>query len=210
MAVLKKDTKKVINENKYTNFHIIIEAVKPNKSVNVDTDKLVKYFNKLGDYWLILHNKDIDKEKEGVLERPHFHINISLKNRDRKSTLLNKISTALSIDKNTITIANIFDLTLMVRYLIHQDDDDKTPYDPFLVKTNNKPFYEMCILRNNVIVDVNYLVHAVVLSKGNKFTIMKSIGLENYNRYRPVLFDLLDEFYKGNLSSAEMFKSNCL
>lgn len=206
----KKDIKKVVNENKYTNFHIIIEAVKTDNSVNVDVEKLVNYFSKLGDYWLILHNKDLDKEKEGVLERPHFHITISLKNRDRKSTFLNKISTALSIDKTTITMKNVYDLTMMIRYLIHQDDDDKTAYDPFLVKTNNKPFYEMCILRNNVIIDINYLAHAVCLSKGNKYTIMKSIGLENYIRYRPALFDLLDEYYKGNLSSSEMFKSNCL
>lgn len=206
----KKDTKKVVNENKYTNFHIIIEALKSNKNVNVDIDKLIKYFSKLGDYWLILHNKDLDKEKEGVLERPHFHITISLKNRDRKSTFLNKISNALSIEKETITITNIYDLTAMIRYLIHQDDDDKTAYDPFLVKTNNKPFYEMCILRNNVIIDINYLAHAVCLSKGNKYTIMKSIGIENYIRYRPALLDLLNEYYQGNLSSSEMFRSDSL
>jgi len=153
----------------------------------------------LGKYSAILHDKDIilEGEDKGKIKRAHYHIVLNTYDKIRKSTLINKLSNMLKIDKETITIDPLNDKNALLRYLLHLDNPEKHLYPPFEIFTNEPQAVELAMnyMPNEITPEsIMAITHSV---KGNKFLLMKQIGIDNYCRYERAIKVIIDEYYSN-------------
>lgn len=196
----KQYTKKPI-DNAVRNLSIIIEGFDTKNNKVVDFEILTDYIGSLGKYYSIIHNKDYDEK--GELKRIHYHIVLNAYDKVRKTTLINKISKALEISPETITIEPIIDLNASIRYLLHLDEgEDKHLYLPFEIKTNDKYGLNLSINYMPNTLTPDSLLAIVYTAKANKFQILKAIGMEQYIKYEKVIRVCIDEFfYQSSINS---------
>lgn len=176
---------------------IIIEAHSKKTDYTLTIKELERVLNMLGSYSAILHDKDIilEGEDKGKVKRPHYHVVLNAYDKIRKTTLINKLSNLLKIDRDTITIDALNDKNALLRYLLHLDNPEKHLYAPFEIFTNEPQAVELALnyMPNTITPDSIFaIVHSV---KGNKFLLMKQIGIDNYCRYERAIKVIIDEYY---------------
>lgn len=79
-------------------------------------------------YAFIIHDKDINDDKS--IKKEHIHLLITLPNAKTRTAL----SKMINIDENYIQ--PVTDKSTMIRYLIHLDNPEKTPYNREKIFTN--------------------------------------------------------------------------
>lgn len=82
------------------------------------------------DYYLMLHNYDVDEF--GELIKPHYHCIIRFENTKSPSVLASELGVKIE------RIEFVRNLTGMVRYLVHADNPKKYQYDRRNIQTNCK------------------------------------------------------------------------
>ena len=103
----------------------------------------------------------------------------------------------LKIDKETITIDSLTDKNALLRYLLHLDNPEKHLYLPFEIFTNEPQAVELAMnyMPNQVTPEsILAILHSV---KGNKFLLMKQIGIDNYCRYERAIKVIIEEYYNS-------------
>ncbi|MEM0173552.1 MAG: Rep family protein [Sulfolobaceae archaeon] len=191
------ETEKKENNNAVRGHSIIIEARSKKTEYWLTIKDLEKVLPLLGKYSAILHDKDIilEGEEKGKLKRPHYHIVLNAYDKIRKSTLLNKLSHMLKIDKETITIDRLNDKNALLRYLLHLDNPEKHLYPPFEIFTNEPEAVQLAMDYMPNTITPESIMAIVYSVKGNKFLLMKQIGIDNYCRYERAIKVIIDEYY---------------
>lgn len=149
-----------------------------------------------GDYFYIVHDKDVDDD--GTLKTKHLHFVIECKNRKLLSTWLNVIADTLGLPSTTgIMIQKTTAFVGSVQYLTHQNYPEKQAYLPEKIKTNVKPEQLETILNmSRSGIDIDYLIY-VVQTSIDIVDVMKQLGLNYYHIYRATINDLW-KHYKGS------------
>lgn len=185
--------KKKTSDNAVRNLSVILEGYDTTKAKDVLLVDVLAFLQKMGKYYAITHNKDYTPE--GELKRVHHHIVLIVHDKIRKSTLINKISKALDISPQVITIEPIIDLNSSIRYLLHLDNPEKQLYPPFEIETNDRYGLELSLayMPNSLTPDT--MLAIVYTAKANKFQILKAIGMDNYVKYEKVIRVCVEEYY---------------
>lgn len=159
-----------LTDNEVSKFHIFCNSI-------------------LGDYYFIVHDKDVNDD--GTLKTKHLHFVIESSNRKHLSTWLNMITDALGLENsNGIEIQKTTAFVGSVQYLTHQNYKDKTPYDMALVKTNvGDEQLETILNMSRSGLDIDYLLY-VVESSPTLIDVMKQLGLNYYHIYRATINDI--------------------
>lgn len=191
----KKTKQNVIDQqdNAIKKFSIIMEYSN-HDGVVFDYNIVLDYLNDLGECSAILH--DIDIEIDGTQKHKHIHIVINLNTKMRKNTLLNKL-VMLGFPSDIFTIERINNYTKMLRYLVHKDDKNKTQYSPMEVITNCENVFTTALNFESDELTAEKLLHLVLINKGNKYLIMRDLGLNLYIKYRNVISDILTLYFNG-------------
>ena len=191
-----KKTKKIdlaSNDNAIKKFSIVMEYASKD-GVVYDYHSVLDYLNDLGECSAILHDRD--KEDNGTPKRKHIHIVINLNTKIRKNTLLNKL-VMLGFPSDIFGIERVTNYTKMLRYLVHKDDKDKTQYTPMEVITNCENVFTTALNFESDDITAEKLLHLVLINKGNKYLIMRDLGLNLYIKYRNVISDILGLYFNG-------------
>lgn len=144
-------------------------------------------------FWATLHDSDLDEN--GELERPHWHIALDLRTRHTKQGIINILARCLSVAKERVSVRECRSLTRSIRYLMHMDNPEKTPYLPSDVITNDKSGLIQAMSCSSDDLNFTDLITAIKASK-SPVELINRIGLRNYQRYRSTILDLLS-YFKG-------------
>lgn len=196
MSKKTKKTKETIidqNDNAIKKFSIIMEYSN-HDGVVFDYNIVLDYLNDLGEVSAILHDRDL--ELDGTSKHKHIHIVINLNTKIRKNTLLNKL-VMLGFPSDIFTIERINNYTKMLRYLVHKDNKEKTQYSPMEVITNCENVFTTALNFESDELTAEKLLHLVLINKGNKYLIMRDLGLNLYIKYRNLLSDILQLYFNG-------------
>lgn len=188
------------NDNARKKWHIVIEY-ENKKGIPFDIDNIIDYLKESGQLSFILHHLDVDIN--GVRDRKHYHCVCNFHTKIRFNTLLNKL-VKLGYPSEIFGIQPITNYTSMLRYLVHLDDPQKTQYTPMEVSTNCENVFLTALKFNSDNVNANKLLHVVLISKGNRFLIMRDLGLENYIKYRNPINDLINLYFNGYFNDDEV------
>lgn len=131
-------------------------------------------------YWAVLHDNDYNAD--GVLERPHFHIVIETENKKTLTGFVRDLSEIFLIDPNRVSVRETRNIISSIRYLMHMDDADKSPYLPFDIITNAQGVLIEAISRPYDELSAEDLIK-VVEESPDKLSIIKRLGLNNFQRY---------------------------
>lgn len=147
-------------------------------------------------YAWILHN--LDKNEDGSLKKPHFHI-VGIYNGDRAkrlSTYLNLLSKMLEIDKNCISILPSINLSKDIRYLTHEDNPDKYPYNSDDVTSSSYSWYSENFNGLGVESELSFgeLIAVMKSCSGKYLDIVSVLGLSQANKYNWVIKNLLTAY----------------
>jgi hypothetical protein len=160
-------------------------------------DKITAFSNTLKcRYFIIYHNRDMHEDLTQKIPHVHFVLKRT-EGRHLESGILRQMSDFCGFDKAMITISHCINYIGAIRYLIHEDDLEKYQYSPNEVLTNDKPTAELAF-SGQTIVTLDLLLDLAAQSK-SKIFFMKRIGLENYQAYRAIIKDILDD-YEGKES----------
>lgn len=181
------------NDNAVKKFSIIMEHSSPDGIV-FDYHIVLDYLNDLGEVSAILHDRDL--ESDGSPKHKHIHIVINLNTKMRKNTLLNKL-VMLGFPSNIFTIERATNYTMMLRYLVHKDNKEKPQYTPMEVITNCENVFTTALNYESDDITAEKLLHLVLINKGNKYLIMRDLGLNLYIKYRNVISDILHLYFNG-------------
>lgn len=196
MSKKNKKTKETIienNDNAVKKFSIIMEHSSIDGIV-FDYHIVLDYLNDLGEVSAILHDRDL--QSDGSQKHKHIHIVINLNTKIRKNTLLNKL-VMLGFPSNIFTIERVTNYTMMLRYLVHKDNKEKTQYTPMEVITNCENVFTTALNFESDDITAEKLLHIVLITKGNKYLIMRDLGLNLYIKYRNVISDILHLYFNG-------------
>lgn len=92
-------------------------------------DEVITKIQEYAPEWAyILHDRDVDENDE--LKKPHYHVCIRFPTARTRKTVANVIG----IEPNYIERWDSF--RKACRYLMHADDEDKTPYGMYYVESN--------------------------------------------------------------------------
>lgn len=143
------------------------------------------------DFYYIIHDKDT--LENGELKRPHLHLILDFQKHRSIESVITTLSSALNISSNRIGVIAIMDMASMVRYLTHEDNEDKYKYDPKEVHTNNQILYERFVSGTKL--DFNYLLQCLQKLDYRYLDLMKYhyITLEEFRRYRVVILDICND-----------------
>ena len=186
----------VYSDNAVKKFSIVMEYSN-HDGVVFDYNIVLDYLNDLGECSAILHDRDV--ELDGSQKRYHIHIVINLNTKIRKNTLLNKL-VMLGFPSDIFGIERVTNYTKMLRYLVHKDDKDKTQYTPMEVITNCENVFTTALNFESDDTTAEKLLHLVLINKGNKYLIMRDLGLNLYIKYRNVISDILGLYFNGHFN----------
>lgn len=148
-------------------------------------------------YATSVHDKDVDSE--GVDETPHIHAYIETDSRHTLSSVLNSLVKQLDVNAESISIAKCHDRIRSVRYLIHKDSPSKYQYDVSVVECS-KPFaplcYEYLSLDDCSHLSVQDLLMLCQSSNYDEINIMSRMGMQNYQKYRWCVKDVLNAHFE--------------
>lgn len=102
-----------------------------------------------GEYWFILHDKDIDKE--GQLKKPHFHCYIRLSCTNAKRSIEKAFK---GISSRIVSVSNQL---ACIKYLTHKLNPTKHQYDDLEVQTNAPLEYQRMLTNVNKKTDISIM-----------------------------------------------------
>lgn len=122
---------------KYNSFGLVIDPQKESANPYYELAQLQETLLGCKDFFVatIIHDKD--KDKNNYPKITHLHAYIEPKTKMTKKQCLETFSALLSIDPLRISVDPTNNGYLLVQYLTHKNDQDKTQYSIDLVKTNN-------------------------------------------------------------------------
>lgn len=164
------------------------------------TDKEIELFNYfvsslLGDYFYIVHDKDIDEN--GSLKHKHIHFVLRLNGRYRLSTILNKLCDCLGFtNSNGIEVSKTVNFVGSIQYLTHKNDKDKYSYSSDLICTNiNRNELETLLSMSAKGIDTDYLI-TLVQTSNSILDVISTLGLNYYTPYRATIRDIWEATHK--------------
>lgn len=152
----------------------------------------------MGDYYYIIHDKDVDENGEPLPRHLHFVFKLGNTTRKRLSTWLNLIADTLGLDTcNGIEIKPTTSFVGSVQYLTHQNHPNKHQYSKDLIQTNvNRDTLDTILHMARNGLDIDYLIYVIEHSL-TIIDVMRTLGLHYYHVYRPTINDIW-KHYKGN------------
>lgn len=153
----------------------------------------------------IVHDKD--KHEDNTDKGLHLHLKFILNNNKgpRLSTTLNELSKLLSIDKTAFTIEKMESVAGSLQYLIHKNDPEKHQYDVSEIVSNlSESELNTYLYAETEDITTDTLIDICTLNWRSKITILKTIGLRYYSRYRGVIADICNE-----VEMSQYDKKNC-
>lgn len=145
------------------------------------------------DYWAIIHDQDADEN--GEVKRPHTHIVIEARSRHTCLGVIRAIAETFAVSQERVSVRETRNQIGSIRYLMHMDDYEKTPYPPFDVVTSSPDMLNYSIMTTEQDLTWEALKKAMNTSK-NLPQVIEKIGLKNYARYRMVIADFFKEMKK--------------
>lgn len=202
-----EEKKKTIPQSK--EWSLIIETWnKEKQETDIKLEQVIEKIKHETHYYFgITHDKDTNEY--GELKRSHLHLVLKLKAKITLNGLLRKLEKLLGIDKNRISAQITKSQDLVIRYLMHMDNKDKTPYPPFAVITNRQDILKAAIKGEQEREDLTAenLILTIERYGGNKLKIMGEIGLKNYTRFRGTIADIIEELELNNIENKRLEKA---
>lgn len=140
-------------------------------------------------YYYIFHDDEVDNL--------HYHYVIRLNKAVRCSTMLNSLddffaSHIKGFDRNQISVDRLTDLNAYLRYFIHLDYEDKKPYFPYQICSDETlQMIEGYINSDNCELTAERLI-SYVINSSTIDDLMISMGLKAYHKYRYEISQLWD------------------
>lgn len=190
------------NEARLRRFSCVIEA-KPNEGVKAHEimtfGELETCCKELAQqlpsyYWAVLHDQDVTEE--GEMKRPHIHLVLETSTRHTFLGVLRSVCSAFLVDETRVSVRECRQQPMMIRYLMHMDDPDKTPYNPFDVVTDDPSTLNQAITSPSQELTLDDLVKAIEKTD-NPLDLARRIGLKNFKQYQRVIQELVP-YVKSN------------
>lgn len=143
--------------------------------------------NLTGSYWAVLH--DNDTLEDGSPKRPHIHLVLECSTRHTFLGAMRSICSAFLVQQERVSVRECKQLPMMIRYLMHMDDPEKSPYVPFDVVTNDPAQLNSAILSPAQELDIETLVTHIKKSD-NPLELARRIGLKNFKLYQRVIQEI--------------------
>lgn len=119
-----------------TTWFIVINAPHGETIYDIDKKLLEYLLIDVDKYYHIIHDKDV--LDNGELKTPHIHLLVELLTRQRKSTIINRLSKYSNIPSNCVSVDECRNISKSAQYLIHMNDKDKYQYEKSLIETNDE------------------------------------------------------------------------
>jgi hypothetical protein len=155
-----------------------------------DCSKLSLMFS--ASFWFILHDKDFNDK--GELERRHYHLVLEFPTRHTKEAVIKLLTDYFALKPNRISADKATSLESVIRYLIHEDElsDYKAHYSPSDIFTNDPSTCALALASSLEHLTADYLLDVVDKSHSSVSAIVRTIGADNYVKYRWLIFDLIN------------------
>lgn len=176
-------------------FEIVLQKEDTLNHKTIEADTLKEYLIKSDNirFWaFMLHDKD--KDVNGVIKTPHYHIVLKFYSPYGKNTIINAFAKDLMINKNIVGVQIVRSLVSITRYLSHSDSPEKVRYNELHVcSSNNEEYLEIYNGTDIFTLDMQSLLN--VLEKCDTLAqVYCAIGLKNSVRYRGVINDLWRDY----------------
>lgn len=164
-----------------------------NENGTLNIEKLEKYINIYCSYYfIILHDKDTNEH--GEIKKPHYHIVMKTRKRITLGGLLRDLSELLNINKTSISARETINEIASIRYLLHLDYDEKHQYAPFEILTKRHDILKNALDGKEITQELTaQLLIEIIKENKNKLKIMEKIGLNNYQKYRGTILDIINQ-----------------
>lgn len=142
------------------------------------------------DYWWIIHDKDYNQN--GEIEHLHYHLVLRFPTRHTKTAVIKLLADHFAIKENRVSVEKCSSLECSLRYLVHEDEEDtsKYRYNPKEVHTCDFETFKLALENSLDKLSAEFLIS--VVGKSHKVCdIVRSIGAENYVKYRWLIHDLI-------------------
>jgi hypothetical protein len=172
-------------------WHLVI--MKETENGTIDIKELEKAINIYCSYYfIILHEKDTNEH--GEVKKPHFHIVMKTRKRITLGGLLRDLSELLKIDKTVISARETINEIASIRYLLHLDYQDKHQYAPYEILTKRHDILKTALDGKEIAQELTaQLLIEIIKENKNKLKIMEKIGLNNYQKYRGAIIDIINQ-----------------
>lgn len=182
-------------ERQVRKFACVIEN-EPNKDaggVTIAVESLEEHLKELKtlmpcNYWAIVH--DQDKDDDGNFKRSHTHVVLETRTRHTCLGVVRLLAESFGVASDRVSVRETKNQNQAIRYLMHLDDFEKTPYPPFDVITDCPDNLNYAIQSTEQELNWETLKKAIHMSK-NLDSLVSKIGLKNYSRYRAVIQDFV-------------------
>lgn len=184
---------KAREENPIINVVLIIELKNKEGKRDLESERLERIIKAYSKYYVMIEH-DKDQEEDGTYKRPHEHIIMELKHRQRPLTLIKKLSEDLNIKVERISIRPMRNKQLATQYMLHLNNPEKTNYNITELITNDieQMYEDLTDTNENERLTAAKLIN-IIKKETSKVKILRIIGLKNYNRYIRVIDMLLEE-----------------
>lgn len=183
-----------MSNNAVKTHSIVIEFYDNEKQKEIHQQDIEFVMSLLGKYAGILHYKDINPES-GEMKRKHYHIALRTYDKKRSTTIINFVSKKLDCSKEIITIEPSGDINSLTRYLLHLDNPEKVLYAPFEIFTNDETGVQLALNYSPNSLTPDSLMSIIYSTNGNRWGIIKQIGLDLYCKYERAISVALQEFF---------------
>ena len=187
--------------------------MKETENGTIDIKELEKEINIYCSYYfIILHDKDTNEH--GEIKKPHYHIVMKTRKRITLGGLLRDISELLKIDKTVISARETINETASIRYLLHLDYENKQTYAPYEILTKRHDILKNALDGKEIAQELTaQLLIEIIKENKNKLKIMEKIGLNNYQKYRGAILDIIntlenDQFLLSMEQKIELIKKD--
>lgn len=140
-------------------------------------------------YYHIVHDSDISED--GCDRRPHMHMVLCYLTRHTKQAVLREWQKVFG--DGLLQVEKIGDLEASIRYLIHQDSEDKFHYSEEEVKTNNPSNYYRAIQGELNEITGSRLITLCEELNYNRLKILAFLGPNTYARLSRVIDMIIRE-----------------
>lgn len=171
-----------------TQWFCVLNAPKDKTIYDVDSDLLFYLATECDKYYSIIHDKDV--LDNGELKTPHIHLLIELMSRQRKSTILNRISKCVKLPLECISVDECRNITRSAQYLIHLNDKEKYQYSKDNISTNDLDRLNYLLMSEEKTDLTTEELFDIVDNARNVRELIKKIGIKCYMQYGRVI-DLL-------------------
>ena len=171
-----------------TQWFCVINAPYGKTIKQVDNDLIFYLATECDKYYSIIHDKDI--LDNGELKTPHIHLLVELVSRQRKSTILNRMSKCVNIPLECISVDECRNISKSAQYLIHLNNKEKYQYNKEDISTNDEERLKYLLMSDEKTDLTTDELFDIVDNARNVRELIKKIGISCYMKYGRVI-DLL-------------------